>query len=441
MLRLKFESANILVQEIMTDDSIIKQALKVVLKEPVSESQIVPDPEQYDLDALLTLVLDASPEPDVNAYYEAQRQSGRNLSSLMSELLESERVKNRLSKVRQRQDPTQTDLQHLSSLLELMMGYAVAKDDLQYRAGKLQEDGSSLRAFDDIFKSEAFQGRVRSMRNLFVNPGHFYSPVFDVESLDTKTLSTSRKTAINNIEIDKVGMIELWNRLVPFIQAMPFPKDKTDEFRYYFNNPAFNFGDAAIYFALLQELKPKRVIEIGSGYSSALLLDTVDRFFDQRPDITFIDPYPEFLNMLIADDPGHAAVIGKIVQDVDLEIFYELEAGDVLFIDSTHVLKTQSDVHWELTEILPRLKPGVIIHFHDIFWPFEYRELWITNPPRSWNEVYALQLFLMNQTDYEIMFFNDYFAMQCTDRANKDVPGFATSDSAGLWLRKTGKTS
>ena len=441
MLRLKFESANILVQEIMTDDSIIKRALKVVFKEPVSESQIVPDPEQYDLDALLALVLDASPEPDVNAYYEAQRQSGRNLSSLMSELLESERVKNRLLKVRQRQDPMQTDLQHLSSLLELMMGYAVAEDDLQYRARKLQEDGSSLRAFDDIFKSEAFQGRVRSMRNLFVNPGHFYSPVFNVESLATQTLSTSRKTAINDIEIDKVGMIELWNRLVPFIQAMPFPKDKTDEFRYYFNNPAFNFGDAAIYFALLQELKPKRVIEIGSGYSSALLLDTVDRFFDQRPDITFIDPYPELLNMLIADDSGHVAVIGKIVQDVNLEIFDELEAGDVLFIDSTHVLKTQSDVHWELTEILPRLKPGVIIHFHDIFWPFEYRELWITNPPRSWNEVYALQLFLMNQTDYEIMFFNDYFAMQCTDRANKDVPGFATSDSAGLWLRKTGKTS
>lgn len=425
----------------MTDESIFKRASKKLFGRLSPKTPIKTSSEGYDFDTLLTLILDASPDQDVIEYYENQCRAGRSLESLMNELLGSARVKKRLPEIRQKKDISKTDLHHLSQLLELMVGHAVNDDDVQYRVRQMKESGGLLGAFDDIFESERFEERVSSMKNLFVNPGHFYSPVVDVKSLPFEDLKTMSAPSVNDIEIDKAAMIETWNAMVPFMKTLPFPKDKTDEFRYYFNNPAFNFGDAAVYFGLLRKLKPKKVIEVGSGYSSALLLDTVDRFFDHHPDITFIDPYPELLRTLVDEDQDNVSIIAKNVQDVELGVFEQLGAGDILFIDSTHVLKTHSDVLWELTEILPRLAPGVIIHFHDIFWPFEYRELWIKNPPRSWNEVYALQLFLMNQTEYEIMFFNDYFAMQCTEQANTDVPGFATSDSAGLWLRKTGKRS
>ena len=422
---------------LMTDKSIFKRASKKLFGRTSRENPVEIIREDYDLDALLTLILGVSPEQEVSVYYQNQKDSDRPLESLMNELLESGRVQSRLSDIRQKKDAGKTDLHRLSQLLELMLGHGVTDEDVQYRVRKMNESRSPLGAFDDIFKSERFEERINSMKNLFVNPGHFYSPVVDVKSLPFEDLKTMATPSVNDIEIDKAAMIEMWNALVPFMKTLPFPKDKTDDFRYYFNNPAFNFGDAAVYFGLLQKLKPKKVIEVGSGYSSALLLDTVDRFFEHYPDITFIDPYPELVRTLVDEDQDNVSIIAKNVQDVDLDVFEQLGAGDILFIDSTHILKTHSDVLWELTEILPRLAPGVIIHFHDIFWPFEYRELWIKNPPRSWNEVYALQLFLMNQTDYEIMFFNDYFAMQCTEQANKDVPGYATSDSAGLWLRKT----
>ena len=93
-----------------------------------------------------------------------------------------------------------------------------------------------------------------------------------------------------------------------------------------------------------------------------------------------------------------------------MSVFDELNEGDILFIDSTHVLRTGSDVCFELFEVLPRLAPGVLVHFHDIFWPFEYPRAWVVDENRSWNELYAIRAFLMNNSDWHIIFFNHYFA-------------------------------
>jgi hypothetical protein len=107
----------------------------------------------------------------------------------------------------------------------------------------------------------------------------------------------------------------------------------------------------------------------------------------------------------------------------------------VLFIDSTHVSKAGSDVNHELFEILPRLKPGVLVHFHDVFWPFEYPEAWTFESRRSWNEIYLLRAFLSGNREYEIVFFNDYFRARHGDAAAA-VPKFAQNPGGGLWLRK-----
>ena len=129
-------------------------------------------------------------------------------------------------------------------------------------------------------------------------------------------------------------------------------------------------------------------------------------------------------------------IIETGIQDVPLSRFDVLQRNDVLFINSTHIVKTCSDVVFELFEILPRLKPGVVIHFHDAFYPFEYPREWVINRNYSWNELYALRAFLMGNRDWEIIMFNDYFVR--TERAlvERTAPEVLQNAGGGLWLRR-----
>ncbi|PON13546.1 hypothetical protein C2W62_33810 [Candidatus Entotheonella serta] len=145
---------------------------------------------------------------------------------------------------------------------------------------------------------------------------------------------------------------------------------------------------------MLRRQHPRRVIEIGSGFSSSVMLDVNDLFLDNSVQFTFIEPYPERLfEQFRDDDQQRHTVIEKPLQDVLLSLFRELSAGDILFIDSSHVVKIGSDVAYILFHILPALQSGVLIHFHDILWPFEYPEDWIFEG-RAWNEAYVLRSFL-----------------------------------------------
>jgi hypothetical protein len=124
------------------------------------------------------------------------------------------------------------------------------------------------------------------------------------------------------------------------------------------------------------------------------------------------------------------------VQEVSLSVFEVLRNGDFLFIDSSHVMKTGSDVCHELFEILPRLAPGVFIHFHDMLWPFEYSEDWVLRENRSWNELYALRAFLTFNDRFEIVFFNDYFQRFNEPLIQATYPLFLRNSGGSLWLRK-----
>ena len=119
----------------------------------------------------------------------------------------------------------------------------------------------------------------------------------------------------------------------------------------------------------------------------------------------------------------------------------ELEVNDILFIDSSHVVKTGSDVHFELTELIPRLRPGVVVHFHDIFYPFEYPKAWVLDINRSWNEIYFLHVFLMYNSAFGIEFFNTFFARNYPDIVRASIPAhadkFLLNPGGGLWLRKS----
>jgi len=136
------------------------------------------------------------------------------------------------------------------------------------------------------------------------------------------------------------------------------------------------------------------------------------------------------------DDVSRVEIIQQNVQQVPVTLFDELRAGDILFIDSTHVLKTGSDVCFELFDILPRLASGVFVHFHDIFWPFEYPREWVISENRSWNEQYALRAFLTRNDAWEIMMFNDYFGLFERPMIASTYPPFLRSFGSALWLRR-----
>ena len=168
------------------------------------------------------------------------------------------------------------------------------------------------------------------------------------------------------------------------------------ERRYFTNNPSYGHGDGSILQAFLRHLRPARYLEVGSGWTTALALDTNDRYLDGRLRLTCIEPYPDDLSRLIR--PGDdVEIIVSPVQDVDLARFKELESGDILFIDCSHVVKTGSDAHYLITRVLPVVPSGVYIHIHDMFWPFEYPRSWIEEG-RVWTEAYLLHAFLLVQS-------------------------------------------
>lgn len=277
---------------------------------------------------------------------------------------------------------------------------------------------------------------------LWVPPGHYYSPIADLEDLKAREGEIfARDAPLADINLQSDAQIELFETLAlhaaPLVLATTEAEANAAGQRYYSENDQFGVGDALVFAAMLLAFKPKRVIEIGSGFSSALMLDINDRFFASGIERTFIEPFPEDrLTALLRDtDKVAARVIPAPVQRVPISVFDELKAGDILFVDSTHITKAGSDVNHIFFRVLPALARGVIIHFHDIFHPFEYPREWFFNGNRSWNELYLLRAFLMNNRDYRVMFFNSYFAHTQPVRAAA-LPAFHQSPGGSFWMIK-----
>jgi hypothetical protein len=175
---------------------------------------------------------------------------------------------------------------------------------------------------------------------------------------------------------------------------------------------------------------------MGSGFSSASMLDTNDRFFGGSIDFTFIDPDTTVLDGLLrSDDRARVRIMRSPMQDVPLATFDVLEPNDILFVDSTHVSKTGSDVNRIVFELLPRLRSGVYVHFHDVFYPFEYPKEWIYEG-RAWNEDYMLRAFLEFNNAYAVVLFGTYLARFHRDVLARTMPMVLENPGGALWLRR-----
>jgi hypothetical protein len=201
-------------------------------------------------------------------------------------------------------------------------------------------------------------------------------------------------------------------------------------------NSMYGLADAAVYASMLDHLRPRRILEVGSGHSSVLALDVAEAL-DLDLSLTCIEPHPErLLGQLGSADRDRIRLLQQPVQSAPLEIFDELGPGDICFIDSSHVAKAGSDVNWLFFQVLPRLRTGVAVHVHDIFHPFEYLPDWIETG-RSFNEAYLLRAFLTFNDRYEITLFSSWLWNEHPEVVAEHLPDAAEEQPGSIWITRT----
>ncbi|MBD2158903.1 class I SAM-dependent methyltransferase [Leptolyngbya sp. FACHB-16] len=291
---------------------------------------------------------------------------------------------------------------------------------------------------------------TKQLVDLEVPPGHFYSPIPSFQEVRSKEkeIFENRPREIPGINLNEEKQLKLFGSFKAYYDEQPFSSHKVKGLRYYFENYLYPYSDAIFLYCMMRHYQPQTVIEIGgSGYSSCLILDTNERFLDEKLSCICIEPHPENIFALLNEkEETKFQLIRKHVQDVELEYFQQLSHNDILFIDSTHISKINSDVNYILFQVLPSLKSGVLIHFHDVFYPFEYPKEWVYNK-RVWNEMYTLRAFLQYNKTFEIEFFNtflqyfyhDLFVAEmplCLKGVNYEWNGHHTWGGGSIWLRK-----
>ncbi|MBE2213173.1 MAG: class I SAM-dependent methyltransferase [Opitutaceae bacterium] len=270
----------------------------------------------------------------------------------------------------------------------------------------------------------------------FHPPGHFYSPIPAREEIDDAFRRADPTLAFGGVELDEAAQFALLQTFAGWLPQMPFPEHATPEWRYHLDNPSYAAFDGVMLYSMLRHAQPRRIIEVGSGFSSAAMLDLNEHVFGGRMELTFIDPDMRRLRALLRlGDESRVRMLEQRVQEVPLAEFDRLEAGDVLFIDSSHVAKIGSDVNRLYFDVLPRLKPGVFIHIHDVAANLEYPREWLEEG-RAWNESYLLRAFLMYNGAFEVVLFSPWIAALRAAWLHEHMPVCARGGGGQIWLRR-----
>jgi hypothetical protein len=267
----------------------------------------------------------------------------------------------------------------------------------------------------------------------------YYDPVPDFRRITREQLERQRLSpAVNFCASDQLALA---NRLGTTygheIAALANDQGSTS---FNFANPYFAGLDAAVYYALIRDLSPSVVVEIGSGYSTQIATKALARNAEggRSGRLVCIEPFPE---SRLTESGARFDLIQKPVQDVPLAFFEALQAGDILMIDSSHVAATGSDVCFELLEILPGLKPGVWIHIHDIFLPADYPPEFVIERRLAFNEQYMLEAFLAYNNAFSIQLANAWLWRKFPEAAQRIFGGAPSrwfAPSASLWMRREG---
>ena len=253
---------------------------------------------------------------------------------------------------------------------------------------------------------------------------HYYQPLFN----DDKLQHSLRKCrALPGINWNRESQISLLRELKygRELTNLNLKAAKSVYSEFALGNGSFESGDAEFLYQIIRHFKPKRIIEIGSGFSTKIAKHALDMNYYENSFKTLhicIEPYEHPLLESLGVD-----ILRKPVEDCDLSIFDQLEKGDILFIDSSHIIRPQGDVLTEYLQIIPRLKTGVIVHIHDIFSPRDYLDEWIRDDVYFWNEQYILEALLTNTERYQIVAALNYLKHEYYDLLSSVCP-YLTSD-------------
>jgi hypothetical protein len=271
-----------------------------------------------------------------------------------------------------------------------------------------------------------------------VTPVHFYQPIPDTQSLPQAIWD--RPSELVGIDMNESIQLDLlrkhFSKFRDEYEQLP-TKPTGESGRFHFNNDLFDGTDALVAYCMVRHFQPRLIIEVGSGYSSLIIGEALTK--NRNSSVICIEPFP--LDFLRQGFPGLDSLMEKKVEEVDLEFFLQLDSGDILFIDSSHTVKIGGDVNYLFLEVLPRLKPGVIVHVHDIFFPFDYRRDWVLGELRFWTEQYLLQAFLTFNFEFEVLMGNSYLAHRHMEDFKATFTNSPWWGGGSFWMRRKSKIS
>jgi methyltransferase family protein len=283
----------------------------------------------------------------------------------------------------------------------------------------------------------AYRGlrRATSKAGLQVVAKTFYSPIPDLEKLPAGTFERVSQLPGLTWELD--GQVRFVHEQLGSAMRAFQPPLAADGNRWqYVPAESYSLADATLLYAMLRTLRPRRVVELGSGQSTLVSAQAArDNAADgDLLELEVYDPYP---SVVTEELPGLARLERLAAQDVPMAAFERLSAGDVLFVDTTHTVKLGGDVNFIVLEVLPRLADGVVVHLHDIFLPYEYPRTWLEDYGLYWTEQYLVQAFLTFNARYEVL-----VALHALQRDRREQMSAVLTPSAldwpggAFWIRR-----
>ncbi len=266
----------------------------------------------------------------------------------------------------------------------------------------------------------------------------FYSPIPDLRALPQDVFE--RRSALRGIDLALPRQAELVERdLAPYLAEFDPPEQPSDDpGEFHLTNGSYPAVDADLLYALVRHLKPRRVLELGSGHSTLVTcMAAAANARDGSPTrVECFDPYPSVVS---EHTPGVSRLERVRAQEVPLAEFEALGRGDILFVDTTHTVKLAGDVNFIVLDVLPLLAPGVAVHIHDVFLPREYPRAWIEDLGLIWTEQYLLQAFLAMNSSYEVLLSANALAAEHPDVLGAAVRSWPLRGLPGaFWIQRTG---